>query len=183
MNAYAGIRPKAKGFETRPRPPQLFSLAFAVGVICFPVGVQPPQPPANFYPECTVKANYCTDRHEASRGLSATAELLVLFAKVNLKYQRGLFFIGAPRTYVQRGAVLYTPRAIELLRIGLNGIMSNQIHATVLFVLLSTSQSVWTSSRFQLIHCGEDTSNTVVVVKARRRFRQLTQLSKCDQRQ
>ena len=31
-------------------PPSFFSLAFAVGVICFPVGVQPPQPPANFYP-------------------------------------------------------------------------------------------------------------------------------------
>ena len=180
MNAFAGIRPKGSRNPT----PQLFFPGVCSGVICFPVGVQPPQPPANFYPECTVKANYCTDRHEASRGLSATAELLVvLFAKVNLKYQRGLFFIGAPRTYVQRGAVLYTPRAIELLRIGLNGIMPNQIHATVLFVLLSTSQSVWTSSRFQLIHCGEDTSNTVVVVKARRRFRQLTQLSKCDQRQ
>jgi len=44
MNAFAGIRPK--GVETR--PPYLFSLAFAVGVFCFPVGVQPPQPPPIF---------------------------------------------------------------------------------------------------------------------------------------
>ena len=29
-------------------PPSFFSLAFAVGVICFPVGVQPPQPPPIF---------------------------------------------------------------------------------------------------------------------------------------
>jgi len=54
MNAFAGIRPK--GVETRP-PPYLFSLAFAVGVFCFPVGIQPPQPHsprANFYPEYVV---------------------------------------------------------------------------------------------------------------------------------
>ena len=50
MNAFAGIRPnfpRKGGVKTRP-PPLLFSLAFAVGVICFPVGVQPPQSPANF---------------------------------------------------------------------------------------------------------------------------------------
>ena len=47
MNAFVGIRAKGGRNPT----PQLFSLAFAVGVICFPVGVQPPQPPANFYPE------------------------------------------------------------------------------------------------------------------------------------
>ena len=46
MNAFAGIRPKGGQNPT----PLAFSLAFAVGVICFPVGVQPPQPPANFYP-------------------------------------------------------------------------------------------------------------------------------------
>ena len=49
MNAFAGIRPKGGQNPT----PLAFSLAFAVGVICFPVGVQPRQPPpANFYPAC-----------------------------------------------------------------------------------------------------------------------------------
>ena len=51
MNAFAGIRPNfTRGVKTR--PPSFFSwrLLFAVGVICFPVGVQPPQTPANFYP-------------------------------------------------------------------------------------------------------------------------------------
>jgi len=44
MNAFAGIRLKGSRNPT----PLAFSLAFAVGVICFPVGVQPP---ANFYPD------------------------------------------------------------------------------------------------------------------------------------
>ena len=39
-----------RGGGSKLDPPSFFSLAFAVGVICFPVGVQPPQPPANFYP-------------------------------------------------------------------------------------------------------------------------------------
>jgi len=46
MNAFQESGPR--GVETR--PPQLFSLAFAVGVICFPGGVQPPQPPRQFLP-------------------------------------------------------------------------------------------------------------------------------------
>ena len=40
--------------ESGPRGSKLDPLAFFPGVcswvICFPVGVQPPQPPANFYP-------------------------------------------------------------------------------------------------------------------------------------
>jgi len=44
MNAFAGIRPKGGRNPT----PLAFSLALAVGVICFPVGVQPPQPPPIF---------------------------------------------------------------------------------------------------------------------------------------
>ena len=47
MNAFAEIRPKGGQNPT----PLAFFLAFAVGVICFPVGVQPPQPPTNFYPD------------------------------------------------------------------------------------------------------------------------------------
>ena len=34
------------------RPPQLFFPVFAVGVLCFSGWVQPPQPPANFFPGC-----------------------------------------------------------------------------------------------------------------------------------
>jgi len=92
--------PRPRGSKLDPVPPSFFPWRLQWGLSVFQWGSNPHNPPANFYPECTVKANYCTDRHEASRGLSATAELLVLFAKVNLKYQRGLFFIGAPRTYV-----------------------------------------------------------------------------------
>ena len=61
MNAFAGIRPNFPR-RVKTRPPQLFSLAFAVGVICFPVGVQPPQPPANFYPDADLKLNVEIDR-------------------------------------------------------------------------------------------------------------------------
>ena len=46
MNAFAGIRPKGGRNPT----PLAFFPAVCSGVICFPVGVQPPQPPANFYP-------------------------------------------------------------------------------------------------------------------------------------
>ena len=54
MNALAGIRPNfPRG--SKPDPPSFFSLAFSVGVICFPVGVQPPRPPANFYPALNLK--------------------------------------------------------------------------------------------------------------------------------
>jgi len=42
--------------------PLAFSLAFAVGVICFPVGSNPPQPPsppADFYPAITQISRSC----------------------------------------------------------------------------------------------------------------------------
>ena len=44
MNAFQESGPR--GVETR--PPQLFSLAFAVGVICFPGGSNPHNPPPIF---------------------------------------------------------------------------------------------------------------------------------------
>ena len=47
MNAFAGIGPKGGGSKP---DPLAFSLVFAVGVICFPVEVQPPQPPRQFLP-------------------------------------------------------------------------------------------------------------------------------------
>ena len=53
-------RNQAQG-GSKPDPPQLFSLAFAVGVICFPGGVQPPQPPANFYPGTTILPSVVTN--------------------------------------------------------------------------------------------------------------------------
>ena len=46
MNAFAGIRPK--GVETR--PPLTFFPGICSGGYLFPVGVQPPQLPTNFYP-------------------------------------------------------------------------------------------------------------------------------------
>ena len=53
MNAFPESGPR--GVKTR--PPELFSLAFTVGVNLFPVGIQPPQPHsprANFYLEYVV---------------------------------------------------------------------------------------------------------------------------------
>ena len=51
MNAFAGIR--AKGGRN-PTPLAAVFPGVCSGVICFPVGVQPPQPPANFYPAVAI---------------------------------------------------------------------------------------------------------------------------------
>jgi len=59
MNAFAGIRPKGGG--SKPDPLAFFP-GVCSGVICFPVGVQPHNPPANFYPG--TDCSHCTPSHK-----------------------------------------------------------------------------------------------------------------------
>ena len=80
MNAFQESGPR--GVETR--PPQLFSLAFAVGVICFPGGVQPPQPPANFYPALECKSSY-----SASSNYMKLVQWLLMGGLLHLVQQGG----------------------------------------------------------------------------------------------
>ena len=56
-----------RGVETR--PPQLFPLPFAVGVICFPVGVQPPQPPPRQFLPCRRVTDGQTDGQTSCHGI------------------------------------------------------------------------------------------------------------------